>query len=109
MYKIDLLLKCSATPVYQLKTSHQTTLTGLIHFTLPDQTAYLATSSIDKCFGSYKVEVPKPQAPNSPSKVGQMKSLMNAGISRSQWNTQNPGAISQSTSKFLNDYLKERE
>ncbi len=75
---------------------------------LPDGNSYLASSSIDKCFGSYKIEMP--MRPMSPGKGGQMRSLMGAGVNRGQWGgAQSNGVISQSTSKFLNDYLKERE
>ena len=95
MYRIDLLLKCAPTLLCHLKTQHQTTLTGLIHFMLPDQSSYLATSSIDKCFGSYKVDMPKPR-PMSPIKGAQMKSMMMGN--RGQWGAQSAGTISQTTS-----------
>ena len=59
LFKVDTLLRCAAMPLFQLETGHQSTITAMVFFKLPDSTIYLATSSIDKHQGLFKLTLPQ--------------------------------------------------
>jgi hypothetical protein len=92
LYKVDPLLKCASMPIFQLWTNHENTISSLLNFGLPDGTIYVATASIDRNVGLFKIGVPDSQR-SSPSKVpgsggAQMKSLIAGGVpkGRAPWN-----------------------
>jgi len=90
LFKVDPLLKCASMPILQVETTHDNTISGLILYTLADMT-FLATASIDKQVGWFKMTTPQTGKTMKP-------------LNRGNWQ----GTQASTGSKLLSDYLNER-